>query len=139
MVIGLLGSVLKTNIHWSCYRIGWFGFNGGSELQANNIAVKAMYNTQISAATAFAAWVVIDAATKRAVTIVDCFSSNNGGFRVTFHFIQVGPLSGAIVGLVVITPCSGYVDLQGALAIGCISTLVAWPLVYIKARFLVGR
>jgi len=108
--------VLGTVILW----IGWFGFNGGSALAANDIAVQAMYNTHISAATAFSTWMVIDAVTKRAVTLV-------------------GPLSGAIVGLVVITPCSGYVHFQSALAIGCIASLVAWPLVYLKARYLAGR
>jgi Amt family ammonium transporter len=108
--------VLGTVILW----FGWFGFNGGSALAAGNISSLAMYNTQISAATAFATWMVIDAFTKRAVTVV-------------------GPLSGSIVGLVVITPCSGFVHLQSALAIGCISSLVAWPLVYLKARYLSGR
>ena len=52
------------------HRIGWFGFNGGSALAANDIAVQAMYNAHISAATAFSTWMVIDAVTKRAVTLV---------------------------------------------------------------------
>lgn len=79
-----------------------------------------MFNSHISAATAFATWMFLDALTKRAVTVV-------------------GPLSGALIGLVVMTPCSGFVNFQSALAIGCISTLVAWPVVYVKARYLSGR
>jgi Amt family ammonium transporter len=48
-------------------------------------------------------------------------------------------LSGAIVGLVAITPCCGFVHLQSSLAIGCISSLVAWPLMHVKSRYLAGR
>jgi Amt family ammonium transporter len=51
-------------------RIGWFGFNGGSALAANDIAVQAMFNTQIASATAFTTWMLIDAITKRGVTVV---------------------------------------------------------------------
>jgi ammonia channel protein AmtB len=48
-------------------------------------------------------------------------------------------MSGAIVGLAVITPCCGFVHLQSSLAIGCISSLVAWPLMHVKSRYLAGR
>jgi Amt family ammonium transporter len=44
-----------------------------------------------------------------------------------------------VVGLVSITPCCGFVHLQSSLAIGCISSLVAWPLMHVKSRYLAGR
>jgi Amt family ammonium transporter len=79
--------------------IGWFGFNGGSALAANGVAVNAFVVTQIAAATGAITWGAIS----------------------WLHLGRPGVLgliTGAIAGLVAITPAAGYVDSTGAIVIG---------------------
>eukprot|EP01087_Luapelamoeba_hula_P020915 TRINITY_DN7218_c0_g1_i1.p1 TRINITY_DN7218_c0_g1~~TRINITY_DN7218_c0_g1_i1.p1 ORF type:complete len:574 (+),score=79.03 TRINITY_DN7218_c0_g1_i1:330-2051(+) len=108
--------ILGVSLLW----VGWFGFNSGSALAAGGLASTAFVNTHICAATSMASWMLFDMLARRAVTIV-------------------GPLSGAIVGLVVITPAAGYVHVQSALALGFIGAGVVYVFVLLKARFLNGR
>ncbi len=78
---------------------GWFGFNAGSALAANGIAVLAFVNTNTAAAAALVTWAALDAL--------------RGG-KVT----AVGAATGAVVGLVGITPAAGYVTARAAIVIG---------------------
>ena len=78
---------------------GWFGFNGGSALAADDYAVNAMLVTQIAAGTAATVWGLI-------------------GYSSTNKISAVGVATGAVAGLVAITPAAGAVNALGALAIG---------------------
>ena len=86
---------------------GWFGFNAGSALAANGIAVLAFVNTNTAAAAALVTWAALDAI--------------RGG-KVT----AVGAATGAVVGLVGITPAAGYVTACGALAIGVLCATLSY-------------
>ncbi len=79
---------------------GWFGFNAGSGLAANGLAVSAFLVTNTAAATAALTWGVLS------------LIQNKG------RMSAVGVATGAVAGLVAITPASGYVGVMGALAIG---------------------
>ena len=87
--------ILGASLLW----FGWFGFNGGSALAADDYAVNAMLVTQIAAATAATVWGVI-------------------GLMSTKKISAVGIATGAVAGLVAITPAAGAVNALGALAIG---------------------
>ena len=78
--------VLGTVFLW----FGWFGFNGGSALAANLRATNACIVTNIAASMGGLTWVVLDWTLER-------------------HWSTIGFCSGAVAGLVAITPCSGYV------------------------------
>jgi ammonium transporter, Amt family len=86
---------------------GWFGFNGGSALAANGIAINAFVVTNASAAAALLSW-----------TVVECLHRGKP--------TAMGALTGAVVGLAAITPAAGYVNVVCAIVIG----LVASPLSY---------
>ncbi len=86
---------------------GWFGFNGGSALIANGLAMNAFLVTNTAAAAAALSWVMIEWLHRSKPTIL-------------------GAATGAVVGLVAITPASGYVSVIPALIIG----LVVSPLCY---------
>jgi Amt family ammonium transporter len=87
--------------------VGWFGFNAGSELAADNVAGMAMAVTQIAAATAALTWMFAEW----------IFHGKPSG---------LGIASGAVAGLVAITPAAGAVGPMGALAIGAISGFVCY-------------
>lgn len=93
---------------------GWFGFNGGSALAANELAVSAIVTTNLAAAGAAVSWMLLDWLRKGKPS-------------------AVGISIGAVVGLVAITPAAGYVTVTAAIIIGlsagAISNLVAsWRL-----------
>jgi Amt family ammonium transporter len=98
--------ILGAGLLW----FGWFGFNGGSALAANNFAVLALVTTNLAAAAAAVSWMLLDWAIKGKPS-------------------AVGISIGAVVGLVAITPAAGYVNVTSALIIGLaagvISNLVA--------------
>ncbi len=81
--------------------IGWFGFNAGSALGANELAANAFLVTQIAAAAGVLGWVLIEWLRHGKPTVI-------------------GAVSGAIAGLVAITPAAGYVTILPSLAIGLI-------------------
>jgi ammonium transporter, Amt family len=89
---------------------GWFGFNAGSALAANDLAVSALVTTNLAAAAAAVSWMVAD-------------------WLIKGKPSAVGIAIGAVVGLVAITPAAGYVSVSSALIIGLaagvISNLVA--------------
>jgi Amt family ammonium transporter len=87
--------------------VGWFGFNGGSAGAANDSAGMAILVTQICAAAAALAWMFAEWITHGKPSIL-------------------GIASGAIAGLVVITPAAGFVDPKGALLMGLIGGIVCF-------------
>ena len=88
-----------TMIGASLLWVGWFGFNAGSAVAADGRAGMAMLVTQVATATASLTWMATEWLARRRVTLL-------------------GACSGAVAGLVAITPASGFVDLKGSLAIG---------------------
>ena len=87
--------------------VGWFGFNAGSAVAANGAAGMAMAVTQIAAAAAALGWMFVEWATKGKPSVL-------------------GIVSGAVAGLVAITPASGFVAPGGALVIGLVAGVVCW-------------
>ena len=79
-------TLLGTGILW----FGWFGFNAGSALAANGLAAQALVNTQLAAAAGMIGWLALERAR-------------------TGHATTLGAASGAVAGLVAITPCAGFV------------------------------
>ena len=92
-------SLTLTMVGASLLWVGWFGFNAGSALEANGFAALAFINTLFATAAAVLAWCVGEALLKGKASML-------------------GAASGAVAGLVAITPASGFVDVFGALAIG---------------------
>jgi len=93
--------ILGTALLW----FGWFGFNAGSAGAANATAVQAFVTTNTSAATAMLTWVTLDHLMGKKVS-------------------AVAACSGAVVGLVVITPACGYVTIGGAMCIGTLGAII---------------
>jgi Amt family ammonium transporter len=96
-------SVIGASLLW----VGWFGFNAGSALAANGTAGMAMAVTQIATAAAALAWMFVEWARLGKPSVL-------------------GILSGAVAGLVAITPAAGFVDPKGALIIGLIAGIVCF-------------
>ena len=95
---------------------GWFGFNAGSSLRADTVAVQAFLNTNTAAAAALLAWAAVE--------------------KVRFgRPTTLGAASGALAGLVAITPCAGYVGTLSALVIGAISGIACAGAVSVKMWF----
>ena len=95
-------NLVYTLVGASLLWVGWFGFNAGSALAADGRAGMAMLVTQVAAAMAALTWILIEWLVKSRITML--------GFA-----------SGAVAGLVAITPASGFVNVSGALAIGVAS------------------
>ncbi len=94
---------------------GWFGFNAGSGLAADGVDVNAFLVTNTAAAAAALTWGVISQIQ-------------------TGRMSAVGVASGAVAGLVAITPASGYVGIFGALAIGAGAGLLCYIAVYLRTK-----
>ena len=110
-------SVVLTMVGAAMLWVGWFGFNAGSGLAADGIAGMAAIVTQIATATATLTWMFIEWIRQ---------GKPSG----------VGLATGAVAGLVAITPASGYVGPVGALAIGLAAGAICYWAVYsIKSRF----
>ena len=105
-------TVLGAGILW----FGWFGFNAGSALAANGAAAQAFVSTQLAACTGLLGWLVVEK------------------WR-TGHATTLGAASGAVAGLVAITPCAGYVNAMAALVIGFAGGVVGVLAVAVKFRF----
>ena len=96
-------AVLGAGLLW----VGWFGFNAGSALAANASGVNAFVVTHVASAMAGLTWAVLDIVCHGRATVL-------------------GVITGAVAGLVAITPASGSVTAMGALGIGLGSSLVAF-------------
>ncbi|MBC3889951.1 ammonium transporter [Acetobacterium paludosum] len=97
--------------------VGWFAFNGGSALGANELAVQAIVNTMIASAAAMLSWMLIETVLYKKVTVM-------------------GAMTGSIVGLVAITPGAGFVPFEAALFIGgIVSPICFFFLSKVKEKF----
>jgi Amt family ammonium transporter len=99
----LLYALIGASLLW----VGWFGFNAGSAVAANALAGIAMANTQIATAAAAMSWMIVEWCVQKKPSVL-------------------GMLSGAVAGLVAITPAAGFVDPSGSLYIGLISGAVCY-------------
>ncbi len=95
--------VLGTSMLW----VGWYGFNAGSALRMNTIAMQAMLTTTVATATAMLVWIILDVFFKKNASLL-------------------GICSGAVCGLVAITPACGYVTITGSMVIGLVATLASY-------------
>jgi Amt family ammonium transporter len=105
-------TVLGTGLLW----FGWFGFNGGSALAADEVAATAFVATHLAGMAGMAMWVVME--------------KINQGQATT-----LGAASGAISGLATITPTAGFVGPNAAILIGLIAGVVCYLAVNAKAKF----
>jgi Amt family ammonium transporter len=95
---------------------GWFGFNGGSALAANGITAIAFVNTDIAASLAMITWLFISWA-------------HDGKPSVT------GAMTGAVAGLVAITPAAGYVQPWAAAVIGVVTAFVCYAAIQLRSKW----
>nr|WP_258596845.1 ammonium transporter [Mesorhizobium sp. AR07] len=99
----LVYSVIGASLLW----VGWFGFNAGSELAADGLAGAAMMNTQVATAAAALAWMFAEWIVAKKPSVL-------------------GIISGAVAGLVAVTPASGFVNPTGAFIIGIVAGVVCY-------------
>ncbi|MGH9112378.1 MAG: ammonium transporter [Acidimicrobiales bacterium] len=105
-------TVLGTGILW----FGWAGFNAGSALAADGIAAQAIMNTFLAASAAMLGWLLVERL--------------KGG-----HATTLGGASGAVAGLVAITPCAGYVGGMAPVYIGLVAGAVCYLALGLKKAF----
>jgi Amt family ammonium transporter len=105
-------TLLGTGILW----FGWFGFNAGSALGANAVAAQALLNTLVAPAAAMLGWLIIEKIKGK-------------------HVTTLGAASGAVAGMVAITPCAGFVGTMPALIIGFLAGIVCYLALSIKETF----
>jgi ammonium transporter, Amt family len=110
MVLCMVG----TGMLW----VGWYGFNAGSAVAADGVAANAFMTTTLAAAVASAVWAGLEYILKK-------------------HASILGFCSGAVAGLVVITPAAGFVDATGAIIIGVLAGVVPFIFV-VKLKGLFG-
>ncbi|MHB8251190.1 MULTISPECIES: ammonium transporter [Acidithiobacillus] len=109
-------NLMYTLIGASLLWVGWFGFNAGSAVAASDRAGMAMATTQIATAVAALSWMFAEWLARGKPTVL-------------------GMTSGAVAGLVAITPASGFVGPMGALWIGLAAGVICfWAAVYLKNR-----
>ena len=106
-------SIMGAGLLW----VGWFGFNAGSALGANGLAASAFVVTHVATAMAGLTWSIMDLIFNKRPTVL-------------------GIISGAVAGLVAITPASGFVTPLGALGIGAGAGVICYlSVAFMKARF----
>jgi Amt family ammonium transporter len=103
--------VIGTGLLW----FGWFGFNAGSSLAADGLAITAFVNTNFASATAMLTWVMLDGVTGRKRSVV-------------------GACVGAVVGLVAITPAAGFVNVGQSVFIGFVAPIISYFAVQYKTK-----
>jgi len=104
-------TMVGTGLLW----FGWFGFNGGSALAADEIAATAFVATHLGGMAGMMMWVVMEWFTRKKAT-------------------TLGAASGAIAGLATITPTAGFVGPNSAIIIGCIAGVVCYLAVNAKSK-----
>jgi len=105
-------SVIGAALLW----FGWFGFNAGSALTAGGLAGSAFIATNTAAAAAVVSWVIID-------------------YIKTGKPTLLGAITGAVAGLVAITPAAGFVTVQAAIVIGLVVSIVSYfSISFLKAK-----
>ena len=110
-------SLTMTMIGAALLWVGWFGFNAGSNLEANAITSLAVVNTFVAAAAAGLAWMFAEWATKG-------------------HPSLLGLVSGVVAGLVAVTPAAGFAGPMGSIVLGLIAGVVCFGFVaFIKQKF----
>lgn len=105
-------TVIGTGLLW----FGWFGFNGGSALAVNGVAVQAFVNTHLAGAVGLGTWALIEWLHQGKPT-------------------TLGACSGAIAGLATITPAAGFVSANSAVLIGFLAGLICYGAVLLKNVF----
>ena len=106
-------SILGAGFLW----FGWMGFNGGSALAANGLAGSAILVSNTAAAVAMLTWLLLDYVKGGKPTVL-------------------GAITGAVAGLVAITPAAGFVSLSGSIIVGLGASLISYWAVYnLKSRF----
>jgi Amt family ammonium transporter len=105
-------TLIGTGILW----FGWAGFNAGSALTASGLAAQAILNTFIAASAALLGWVLLEWVKDGKPT-------------------TLGAASGAVAGLVAITPCAGFVETLPAILIGFLAGMICLLAVQLKVRF----
>lgn len=107
-------NMVLTMVGGSLLWAGWFGFNVGSELAADGIAGLAVINTQLATAAAVVGWVIVEWLSKGKPSML-------------------GAISGAIAGLVAITPACGFIGPMGAIVLGIIASIISyWAVTKLK-------
>jgi Amt family ammonium transporter len=104
-------TLLGTGLLW----FGWFGFNGGSALGANSVAVSAFLATHTAAAAAALTWLAVEWLHRGTPTVL-------------------GVASGAVAGLATVTPASGYIGPFSALLIGMVAGAISYAAIIYKAK-----
>ncbi len=104
-------TLLGAGILW----FGWFGFNAGSALAADGIAANALITTHTAAAAGLLSWILVELIRTR-------------------HATAVGAATGAVAGLVAITPAAGFVSPVAAIAIGGVGSACAYAAIQLRAR-----
>ncbi len=105
-------TIIGTGLLW----FGWFGFNAGSSLAANGIAVSTFVATNTAGCAAALVWVIIEWYHRGKPT-------------------ALGAATGAVAGLAAVTPASGYIGPMGALGIGAVVSLICYFAIMMKGRF----
>ncbi|HEX2700291.1 MAG TPA: ammonium transporter [Acidimicrobiales bacterium] len=105
-------TLLGTGILW----FGWFGFNAGSALSSGNLAGQALINTHLAAASGMLGWLLTE-------------KLKEG------HATTLGAASGAVAGLVAITPCAGFVGGMAPVVIGFVAGVVCLLAIQLKFKF----
>ncbi len=113
----LPSSVVLTALGAGLLWFGWFGFNAGSAFGANEVAGVALLATNIATAAGVLAWIVMEWITAKKPTLL-------------------GGASGAIAGLVAITPAAGFVSPAGAIVIGLVAGIIGWFGVFVLKKAL---
>jgi Amt family ammonium transporter len=104
-------TLLGTGVLW----FGWFGFNAGSALAANDVAALALANTMFAPMAALAVWTLLDMTRTRKVT-------------------AIGAATAIVVGLVAVTPAAGFVSPMSAIAIGGIAAVPSYYALLYRPR-----
>lgn len=103
--------LLGTGLLW----FGWFGFNAGSSLEANDVAINALLNTNMASASAMICWILLDVINNKKPS-------------------SVGACIGAVVGLATVTPAAGFIYPAHSIIIGIIGSLCSYYVVHWKNK-----